>query len=326
MSLAPNTSNYLYGKGRLFFKRTGETGHLDLGNVPNFELTPEVEEQEHFSSRSGVREKDLSFVVEKKLSASLTLEEFSAENLSLAFLGGEAVEEAQEAGFLKQTLTPAQDRYVGLDKFGLRIVRIAHGQPKQGETDEEFSIGDTLTGADSGAEGTVGWVGTGFVELYDVDGTFEAGEVISDGEVTATTATSTSAEVVQDVILVDSHSAPTERYVQGTDYDVDALGGMVRVRKYSGEKTFAVMCDHEAKSLKHIRALTADATEGELLFVGDPGQGPKTRVVCWRTKLSISGGVGMISEDLTSMPINVSVEADRVNHPSEPFMRVTMVG
>lgn len=84
---SPNILNYYVGKGTVSFKKTGDMSFRDLGNVPEFEFTPEVEKLEHFSSRSGVKSKDRTIVIEKKGTIKLTMEEWTAANLALALLG-----------------------------------------------------------------------------------------------------------------------------------------------------------------------------------------------------------------------------------------------
>jgi hypothetical protein len=86
MATAPSTDNYYIGKGNVYFTPTGGT-RRHLGNAPEFELTPEIEELEHFSSMEGTRTKDLTVVLEKTLSVRVVLDEFDIENLRLALLG-----------------------------------------------------------------------------------------------------------------------------------------------------------------------------------------------------------------------------------------------
>ena len=81
------TSDYYIGKGIVSFMKTGEVTYRDVGNVPEFEFTPELEELEHFSSRAGVRSKDRTIVLEKNGTLRIVLEEFTPENLAIAFLG-----------------------------------------------------------------------------------------------------------------------------------------------------------------------------------------------------------------------------------------------
>ena len=88
---AHSTDLYTLGKGVLYFDRFDEdgnpTGIRDLGNAPNFTLTPTVETLEHFSSREGLKKKDLTVNLSIGITAKFTLEEYDKENLAMALLG-----------------------------------------------------------------------------------------------------------------------------------------------------------------------------------------------------------------------------------------------
>lgn len=84
---SPNTGNYYVGKGRVYFKADGESVFRHMGNCAAMALTTEIEELDHFSSMEGVRSKDKSIVLEKSATLSITLEEWTAENLKLSLLG-----------------------------------------------------------------------------------------------------------------------------------------------------------------------------------------------------------------------------------------------
>lgn len=85
--LAPSTRNLVIGKGFLIFRRQGTDDFVHLGNVPNFVWTPSVEKLDHFSSMEGTKEKDATVVLEKAATVRITMEEFTAHNLSLLMLG-----------------------------------------------------------------------------------------------------------------------------------------------------------------------------------------------------------------------------------------------
>jgi len=85
--LAPNTDNYVIGKGFLIFKPEGEADFFHLGNVPTFTFTPEVTKLDHFSSMAGTREKDATIVTEKKGTVEITMEEFTKRNLGILLMG-----------------------------------------------------------------------------------------------------------------------------------------------------------------------------------------------------------------------------------------------
>lgn len=85
--LSPNIGNYYIGKGIVSIKLLGETGYVDCGNVPQFEFQAKVEQLDHYSSRTGVRVKDFTAVVQIAGSLSIQMEEMTARNMGFALLG-----------------------------------------------------------------------------------------------------------------------------------------------------------------------------------------------------------------------------------------------
>lgn len=123
MATPPNVLNYYVGKGIVSFKKEGDAEARDLGNVPEFEFTPAIEKLDHFSSRSGVRTKDRSIVLEKSATVRIVMEEFAAENLAMALLGeveentaGDSVIDIFSQSEIKGELT-----FVGTNEVGAQV-------------------------------------------------------------------------------------------------------------------------------------------------------------------------------------------------------------
>jgi hypothetical protein len=103
MAITPvGGKNYVVPKGRLYFDRypqgitieedtPGEGGERYLGNTPGFTINATSENLDHFSSEGGVNVKDASVQLSLNRAGSLTTDDISAENLSLALLGDESV-------------------------------------------------------------------------------------------------------------------------------------------------------------------------------------------------------------------------------------------
>lgn len=85
--MAANPLDYYVGKGAVSIKLTGDNNYRDVGNVTQFEFTPEIEELEHFSSREGVRTLDRTVVLQTSGSLRMVMEEFSSANMAVALLG-----------------------------------------------------------------------------------------------------------------------------------------------------------------------------------------------------------------------------------------------
>lgn len=84
---SPNVDNYYIGKGVVSIKLPTDADWVKVGNVPEFEYTPNLDKLDHFSSMAGVRSKDKSVVREKAASLRIVMEEWTARNLQLALLG-----------------------------------------------------------------------------------------------------------------------------------------------------------------------------------------------------------------------------------------------
>lgn len=116
----PSVGNYYIGKGVVAISTDAGVTWRDLGNVPEFELTPEIEQLEHFSSREGVRTKDLTVVTSTSATLRIVMDEFVLDNLGLALLGS-----SQVAGsgynyieIFSVTKINAQVRFVGTNNVG----------------------------------------------------------------------------------------------------------------------------------------------------------------------------------------------------------------
>lgn len=94
--MAKEVKNYTLGRGKLFFARflpntKTPDGFLYFGNTPEFSLTIESEELDHFSSDEGVKEKDDGVTLQITRTGSLTTDNISPDNIALFFFGDTAV-------------------------------------------------------------------------------------------------------------------------------------------------------------------------------------------------------------------------------------------
>jgi len=85
--VAPLVDNYYIGKGVVSVMIDPDVAYRDLGNVPVFEFAPDITPLPHYSARFGVRSKDLEVVHEMNATLNLTLDEWTYDNLMLAFMG-----------------------------------------------------------------------------------------------------------------------------------------------------------------------------------------------------------------------------------------------
>lgn len=109
----PKTTDYSLGRGKLYVAKlntsTGKPdadGYRDVGNVPDFSVSIDIEELLHQSSQSGLRVTDKRVVVSQTLNMSISLDELSSQNMALFFSGDTAtVTNPAVAGFTANVLT-----------------------------------------------------------------------------------------------------------------------------------------------------------------------------------------------------------------------------
>jgi hypothetical protein len=132
-----STANYTVSKGIVSWKPEGAADYRDLGNAPALSITPEIEFLEHFTSRAGIKSKDLEVPVQIAGQVSLTLDEFTIDNIALAILGQAEDQTIGDPGFIPflgqdetqrrrvQLMTESTIigalRYVGTNTVGKRV-------------------------------------------------------------------------------------------------------------------------------------------------------------------------------------------------------------
>lgn len=116
---SPNVDNYYVGKGIVYVKLPGDADYVDVGNVTAMEFTPEVEKLDHFSSRTGIKQKDKSVVIQVSATLKITMEEWTARNLALTLLG-DVVESGGivSIDILTNNSQDAQVKFVGANATG----------------------------------------------------------------------------------------------------------------------------------------------------------------------------------------------------------------
>lgn len=131
VKLAPDTDNLFLGKGALYFDRQdangSSTGELDLGNCTNFNLKLDQTLKEHFTSREGIKKRDLVVTESEKWSGKFVLEEYAKEILNLAIRGEAPTYLTQSAGSTTATKTAFRDRWLDVGYRMISSVVVSHG-------------------------------------------------------------------------------------------------------------------------------------------------------------------------------------------------------
>ena len=120
MPVSPSTDNYYVGKGKISFKAVGEPTFRDLGNVSSLETAPNLTTLEHFPSREGVKKKDKEVVTEKKMTVTMVMDEWTAENLAMALLGDVTtnVDGDKEIDIFSRNSFEGELKYEGTNEIG----------------------------------------------------------------------------------------------------------------------------------------------------------------------------------------------------------------
>lgn len=85
--------NYVVGRGRLYFDQfkngsnASAGGEMYFGNTPELTLNTDSETLDHYSSESGLRNLDMTILLEMTQGGSFTTDEINPDNLALFFLG-----------------------------------------------------------------------------------------------------------------------------------------------------------------------------------------------------------------------------------------------
>jgi hypothetical protein len=94
---APNTRDYVLGRGRIYFGKLTAAGLLDsdglrdLGNAPEFTVSMTVEDITHQSSRSGLKITDARCTISQEVGLAFQLDELNFQNLADFFAGTTSV-------------------------------------------------------------------------------------------------------------------------------------------------------------------------------------------------------------------------------------------
>lgn len=92
MAASPSILNYQIPTGKAYFKKTGTSDYVDLGNVVDMTLTNDVQKKEHFRNYGGRRTKDKTSTTQVGATVKFTLDEITGPNLEMFALGDATVD------------------------------------------------------------------------------------------------------------------------------------------------------------------------------------------------------------------------------------------
>jgi hypothetical protein len=119
-NISPNAGNYYIGRGAVYWTPSGGS-ERHMGNAPSLQIKPAIKNLDHFSSLKGLKIKDRSVPIEANMTAILKLDEFTHDNLALAFMGDEAADPVQ---IMSEGEINGQIRFVGSNDIGAQVIVI----------------------------------------------------------------------------------------------------------------------------------------------------------------------------------------------------------
>lgn len=160
---SPNVGNYYVGRGFVSMKLAGDADYVDCGNCTLFEFQATPTLLNHFSSRVGVRKKDLVVVTELAATLRIQLEEFTARNMAIYMLGDLPPESGNfQISMFSNPLFYAAIKFTGTNDVGPKwsyefpqctispqnaISLISNGSGEWGTIDLQADVGiDDVTG------------------------------------------------------------------------------------------------------------------------------------------------------------------------------------
>lgn len=153
--------NYVVGRGRLFFDKfvdgcnISEHGEHYFGNTPELSLSSDTETLDHYSSDFGLREKDLTVMLEHSRSGSFVTDNISSANLALFFLGDQSkVTQTQVTGAKEVFEDVRLGRYLQLgasDALPMGARNVENLQVYVADKDTTINLGDGDVSALDGA-------------------------------------------------------------------------------------------------------------------------------------------------------------------------------
>lgn len=318
--LASSPNNIRFnGTGRAYVAEVAGTSFDDLGELESLSYQASTSSTKLKSTRNAARATILEVPNETEASLSFGMREVTEENLKMALLGSAINSDNQAASSVYQTTkTWASDLYIDLGHMNVFSTKLSHGTVTNGP----LVVGEVITGGTSSADGKIAYVGSGFVELVDVSGTFVAGETIT---VTTKSATVIGVETLEDLVITDSTGAT--RRVQGTDYTIDPDYGYVR-KLSTGALSDAdkVSYDYEAVTRKYMYGLSAGSVTKKLIFVADKDdQGPRQRWTFHKVQINLNGDFPLIGEGAQILQVTGTVLSDTTQPSGQEYYKLEIM-
>jgi hypothetical protein len=149
MAVTYESNKYQIPRGRVYFdpydSNDALTGERYLGNVPGFTVSVETESAEHFSSETGLRQKDAAILLEVTRTATMTVDNMSTVNVGMFLSGAESTVTQTSTTVSNEAHTVLQGRYYQLGyttgtPAGARVISAVTVTDAAGTT--TYDVGD----------------------------------------------------------------------------------------------------------------------------------------------------------------------------------------
>ncbi len=127
------------------------------------------------------------------------------------------------------------------------------------------------------------------------------------------------------VTEVSLTAAPTTIYVAGTDFTVDSKNGRIYfpvTSTIAAGEDLTITFDAAAKTYNKLKSLKETKVEGMLQFISDNPTGENYNMIIWKTNLTPSGDIGLITDEWMSLSYEAEVLRDEINHADSPYMDI----
>lgn len=321
MALTSNPNNIRYGgTGRVYAGAVGGSSFDDLGDLDNLTFTLSVSTEKLKSNRTAAKVTILEVETEREASLSFGLREMSNNNLKMALLADTINTANQSANYVYQT-DPAMvdDLYIDLGHLNVFSTKLT------GTITGTLEVGDTLTGGTSAATGKIAFVGSGYVEVVNLVGTFQTSEQVYN-VVDTDYITPTGIETLDDVVVTDVTGAT--RRVQGTDYSLDPDYGYIRqLSTGTTADTDVVSYDYEAVDKSYLWSMAASSVQKKLLFVSDKNdKGPRQRWTFHKVQINLNGDFPLIGSGEAILNVSATVLADTTQPSGQEYFKTEIMG
>jgi hypothetical protein len=300
-----HSENYVFGRGVCYFApfdaNSRPMGERDLGNVPGLTLTVTSEKAEHFSSRSGLRRKDLSVTISVAFDANVTIEDMSKENLALFVAGSVST--------VTQAATPVTNERIynaesgreyqlgtstsnitgvrGVSSVTVKLYELANAGARANST--AYAVGDIFKSSTDVFIVTTAGTTAGSAPTYTVAA---VGDATTDGTAVVKFLGTTAAFTLTTHYLLSTESARVG-IVAGANL---ALACDLYTAVTDGYLSLNVDYTPAANTRQQITSSGAGAVSGQFRFVADNAEGDNRDLFISSCNLAADGELPFITE------------------------------